>query len=217
MAIQPQNRPGFRFKNEPDLEPVSLEEAKAFLRVDGASLDAEVGALISAARSFLEMHTDRVFIDREIEYAMSAKEACAGVLLPYGFRSSLLVQSVDSTEVETYSYLTNEYQVTTRRSPVFFKLLADPTEKHPVNPLFTFLSFDPDGYENVRLQYVAGYGPSGADVPGFVRQAVLMMVRFLFDQGGGSTGSSDPGKSGVDIPEHIKTIIAPAAITDISI
>ncbi|WP_096232267.1 head-tail connector protein [Thermoanaerobacterium sp. RBIITD] len=52
----------------PELEPVSLEEAKLHLRVDGTEEDALISALISTAREFCESFTGRSLALQTFEY-----------------------------------------------------------------------------------------------------------------------------------------------------
>jgi len=48
-------------------EPITLEEAKNFLRVDGSDEDALIGALISAAREMCEQYTRRILVTTTID------------------------------------------------------------------------------------------------------------------------------------------------------
>ena len=48
-------------------EPITLTEAKNFLRVDGSDDDALIGALISAAREMCEQYTRRILVTTTID------------------------------------------------------------------------------------------------------------------------------------------------------
>ena len=52
----------------PAVEPVSLDEVKAHLKVDGTDDDALIGALITAARAQAEWHTHRAFVTQDWIY-----------------------------------------------------------------------------------------------------------------------------------------------------
>jgi uncharacterized phiE125 gp8 family phage protein len=49
----------------PSGEPVSLEEAKAYLRVDSDDEDLLIAGLVSAARELAERHTRRAFLTQD--------------------------------------------------------------------------------------------------------------------------------------------------------
>jgi uncharacterized phiE125 gp8 family phage protein len=49
-------------QTQPAVEPVTLSEAKAHLRVDTTADDAYIGSLISAAREWCEQHLDRTLV-----------------------------------------------------------------------------------------------------------------------------------------------------------
>ena len=48
----------------PALEPVSLAEAKAWLRIDGSDEDALISTLVTSARLVLEAHTHQLFLEQ---------------------------------------------------------------------------------------------------------------------------------------------------------
>lgn len=56
-----------RLITPPQVEPVTLEEAKEYLRVDGFDLDARIQALIPRAREACERFTRRAFIEQTWE------------------------------------------------------------------------------------------------------------------------------------------------------
>ncbi len=51
----------------PAFEPVTLQQAKQWLRVDHDADDALIGALIRAAREWVEHYTNTAFAQRELE------------------------------------------------------------------------------------------------------------------------------------------------------
>ncbi|MGE4307227.1 MAG: head-tail connector protein [Novosphingobium sp.] len=60
----------------PDAEPVTLDEAKAQLRILGSEQDALISRLISAARAYCEVYTGQLFASRDLELA---SESFAGL------------------------------------------------------------------------------------------------------------------------------------------
>lgn len=63
---------GFRVVTPPTAEPITLEEAKAHLRVSEPDEDAGIERLIAAARGMLEQRTNRRMMAQTIEFALPA-------------------------------------------------------------------------------------------------------------------------------------------------
>lgn len=78
--------------NPPPAEPITLAEAKAFLRVDYDDEDALIQTLIASARDRLETHLNITMISRSMRWSGSSGEA---VKLP-----RWPVISVDSVNVD---------------------------------------------------------------------------------------------------------------------
>ena len=72
---------GLKIITAPTVEPVSVAEAKAHLKVDISDDDALIGALITAAREECEHLTDRAIAEQTLELSLDAFPA-AGIKLP---------------------------------------------------------------------------------------------------------------------------------------
>ena len=66
----------------PAAEPVSLAEAKTWLRVDTDADDVLIGALVSAARARAEWHTGRAFVTQAWTLWLDAMPLCVEIPLP---------------------------------------------------------------------------------------------------------------------------------------
>jgi len=125
----------------PGEEPVTLAEAKAFCRIDGADEDALVDALIAAARLQVESLTGRALITQTWRLTM----ACAPRLveLPV-IPVAALVAAPDGAVLQGDAVL-----------------LVEPVDE-------------------LTVDYTAGYG-AAADVPGDLKQAVLTLVAYWYE------------------------------------
>lgn len=153
----------------PALEPVTLEEAKNFLRVDVNDDDSLIEMLIKAARKKAENYTGRAFITQTIEYGVS--------FIPYGHIIYLYyppVQNIESITVDGVAVPSDKYF-----------LSGD-------NALVTSLELQSKVPDGVVIRYVAGYGDIPGDVPFDIREAILKLVAYSYEnreQDGMPTGA----------------------------
>ena len=144
---------------EPGSEPLSLAEAKLFLRVDGSSEDSLITDMIAAVREAAEEYLRKSLITQS--WAVTYDDyAPACTPLPKG-----PVQSVESVKS-----LTRAGTETTVDSDIYH-----------LNAARDRLHFDSIvmGHE-VEIVYEAGYGDAN-DVPGAIRQGMLGHLAALYD------------------------------------
>lgn len=175
----------------PAIEPITLAEAKSFLRVDGNEEDTLIEALITAARQTCELFTGQAFIDQTWDYYLdqarltgpgpwwdgeregtidSLFRMVSGIDLPLFPVSSI-------TEVTT----TNELDEESVFGPTNYRLERS---KRPCRVALKTGASWPSGLratESIRIRFVAGYGAAASDVPATIRQAMKMLVAHLFE------------------------------------
>lgn len=142
----------------PAVEPVTLEETKLHLRVDGTEEDNLISALIKAARQKAEEYTRRAFITQTWEVALDA--VISTFLLPRPPVQTIETITVDGKTVapEIYGLAVNLF--------------------YTKNPLYAVY---PGG---LVIRYVSGYGSTAEDIPQAIRQAILMLVAHLYEHRG---------------------------------
>lgn len=150
----------------PAAEPVTLEQAKAWLKVDGGDDDALIASLISAARARAEWHTGRAFVTQDWTLWLDAwREPCAEIPLPplQGVTSLTLYARDDSATVLG----AGDYTVDTASQPgrVLLKSCTALADLRPINA--------------AAIAFTAGYGAAEA-VPGQIVQAILLIVAALY-------------------------------------
>lgn len=152
---------------EPVVEPVSLAEAKAHLRID-PDFDADdlyVMSLISAARYHVETVADRTLIRSQWQMKLDAFPSW-DIELP---RPPITTGDI----VVTYVPSDGVYL------PVPFTNFREDRDATPavIRPLWNRTWPPTRGAENdVTITYWAGYGDSGRSVPAPARHAMLMLV-----------------------------------------
>ena len=151
----------------PAAEPVTLAQAKAWLRVEsGADEDDLIAALIPAARARAEWHTGRAFVtqgwtlwlDRPapvIEIPLPPLQAVASVTLYAPDGSATVLGSGDySADLAGSRLLLNAVPLALRATNA------------------------------VAIAFTAGYGDA-ADAPPAIAQAILQIVAALYEHRGG--------------------------------
>jgi len=147
----------------PAIEPVTLDEAKAHLKVDTADDDALIGALISSARARAEWHMGRALITQGWTLWLDAWPDVIEVPLP----PLQAVTSITAYALNDAAMVLDPatYQVDAASSPARIALKADAAP--PVNLR---------ALNAIAVQFTAGYGNAESDVPAPIRQAILEMI-----------------------------------------
>ena len=150
----------------PAEEPVSLAEAKAFLKVDDSIEDGLIITLIGAARLHVEGVTGQALLAQSSRVVLDAWPADRVVKLP-------VTPFMAVTEITAY----------------------DETGAGHLVPLAQFLSA-PDRLllpptvagmpllrerQGIEVDYVAGFGTEPDEVPADIRQALLVLVGYWYE------------------------------------
>jgi uncharacterized phiE125 gp8 family phage protein len=150
----------------PSVEPVSLETAKLYLRVDGTADDAEITRLIKSARETCEEISRRAFITQTWEMILDAWP-CDLRLKFYRppLQSVTSVKYLDQNNVE-HTWI--DYIVDARSDPgviVFNTLPSDTLRKSGA----------------IAIRFVAGYGAAATNVPQRVIDAILGLIAYRYE------------------------------------
>lgn len=149
-----------RVVEPPAIEPVTLEQVKADLRVDHSDDDERLSRHIVTAREWVERRVGTSFITRTLEYQ---EESFTGsVLLPQG--------PVQSVELITYEDADGEFIL----DEAGYTLII------PTSMVKAVDSWPSDTYRIV-VQYVAGFGETDDVTPGPIKDAIRLKVQELYD------------------------------------
>ena len=183
---------------QPVVEPVSLAEAKAHLRVDGEAEDDLIMGLISAAREWVEVYLDRTLITTQWTMKLDSFPTMARQLSEaYMDRTFIATQMTTRADIfppdielprppmsrastdTTVSYVTAEGTTTTLPAGQY-RVDVDSTPG-VVRPPYagTWPSHRVD-QNAVTITWYAGYGDSGDKVPQTIRNALKMVVAHLW-------------------------------------
>jgi uncharacterized phiE125 gp8 family phage protein len=151
----------------PTSQPVTLAEAKAHLRVDGAADDGLIGLYLEAAVDAVEAATGRCLTQQDWEMQLSDFPASDHPIEPAHapLLSVVSLRTVSALGIVT-TLAEGAYQVVAPAGPYALRGQVRPA------PGTLWPMTDSDVLGPVRLTYRAGY----AQVPAGLRSAVLLLV-----------------------------------------
>lgn len=157
----------------PLVEPVSVADAKAHLRVDGDEDNLYIASLISAAREWVESYLDRTLI--HTQWTLRLETLGEEIELP---RPPMATAAAHTAVAVTYTLESGE---TATLSTQTYRVDRNSTPGE-ITPVYgqTWPAHRIDD-NSVSVTWWAGYGPSGTDVPAAIRHAMLMLVAFWYD------------------------------------
>ncbi len=162
----------------PAVEPVTVAEAKAHLRVDTSEDDAYVQNLVTSAREWCEQYLDRTLVNTQwvMRFDSFPPDGTHDIELPRPPMAtagtttavSLTFTYEDGT---TATYSTASYRVDRNSTPGAVKTLYGQTwPPHLMDD------------NAVSVTWWAGYGAAGSSVPAAIRHAILMIVGILYEK-----------------------------------
>ena len=175
----------------PSAEPLTLAEVKAHLRLDYGDEDGLLGGLITTAREHLERVTALCVMTQTLRAYRDDWPASGVIHLdrgPVQAIQSVTVFDADGTpsEVSLEDHLLDGISRPARL------WLRDPAAPgRPVN--------------GIEIDFSAGFGDSGADVPDTLKRAMLMHVALMFSYRGAVAGNDQPAA----IPSGYDRLVAP--------
>ncbi|MFQ5347365.1 MAG: head-tail connector protein [Rhodothalassiaceae bacterium] len=164
----------------PAVEPLSLAEVRAHLRLEGTDEDALLAGLLAAARATVERYLRRALIEQQWQLVLDQWPEGA-VRLP---RPPLMqvdaVRVLDSSGTATVVPAA-DYEVETRAEPGFLFPRMPGALPAPGRRM-----------GGIEIDFTAGYGSDWNQVPAPVRHALLVMVSDLYE----TRGAAPPAIAG---------------------
>lgn len=191
---------GLRLVTAATVEPVTMAEARAHLRVDTNDEDALIAGYIVAARKAVETQTGPL-CTQTWDYTIGRTWPMVGV--HYGIRLPYApVQSVTSV-----SYVDENGATQTLSSALYQSDLSAPipTIWKAYGALWPSVRDQPAA---ITVRFVAGYGTT-ADVPDPIRQAILLMVGQFYEHRENVVLNQVPHQ----IPMGVDALISPYSLS----
>lgn len=183
----------------PAVEPLTLVEAKAYLRVEHADDDALVGSLIAAARLHVERLTRRALITQVWRFVLDAWPCDGRIIVPLApLRQLLAVRTFDAANVP-HTLDVGAFLVDTSAAPG--RIAFPPFAMSPPGRTTAGIEFDVE----------AGYGASGASVPEPLKQAMRLLIAHWYEH----RGVTEIGRDATAQPAGVATLIAPYRVVSL--
>jgi uncharacterized phiE125 gp8 family phage protein len=182
----------------PAVEPVTLAEAKAHLRVDTSDDDTYIGALITAAREWCEQYLDRTLV--HTQWVMRFDKFPDSGIEPVELPRPPMVASGTATAVTvtftqeagpTSTYSTAEYRVDRNATP------------GAILPIYGS-TWTPHRQDDnaISVTWWGGYGATGASVPAAIRHAMLMLIGTWYERRAAADNAG-----GGEVPFGVKSLL----------
>lgn len=177
----------------PAAEPVSVDEAKAHMRVDGAGEDALISSLILTSRLHIEAALGLALIDQSWKLVLDRWPKDGRITIPIAPVREVTAIHVRNAQGDAELIDAGSYEVA----------LAG---RHPA-----IVTNGAEGSRpgvrvgGIEISLNAGYGASANDVPAPIRQALLMLVAHWYEH-------RDPieiGAPQTSVPHSISRLLNP--------
>ena len=202
----------------PAVEPATLAEAKAQLRLDGSAEDAFVQSLIVTSRLHIEAALGLALIQQSWTWTIDAWPGVAGVapslpahgaITQLDWNGTLVGVALPMRPVLTVDRIRLTAMDGTQSVLDPLRYVLDGSS-HPARLLPRTLPFPPPTVptQGIEIAFTAGFGATPADVPAPIRHALLMLVAHWFENREPvETGAR--GAGAIRIPDTVSDLLMP--------
>lgn len=176
----------------PAVEPVTLAEAKAHLRIDGTAEDAFISSLIVTSRLHIEAALGLALITQSWAWTIDAWPKHASVELPMR-----PVQSIESVKIKAAGgaiMTLEDWRYVLDGSSALSRLLPTATRFPEPGAIA----------QGIEIRFTAGFGAAASATPAAIRQALLLLIAHWFENR--EPMSTDTPKR---IPDTVSELLAP--------
>lgn len=175
---------------EPTVEPVTLADAKAHLKLQHDSEDSLISGLIRAARDEVEKSAGLALIDQTWRLALDRwpRDSCA-LIAKHPVKEVLSVTAY-GPDGEASLIDPDTYQLDTLSRPARLHFEAQTAPLRAMN--------------GIEIDFAAGFGEAGPDVPDLLKRAVLVLMAHWFE----FRAAFGPGDQPVSFPVGYERMLA---------
>lgn len=209
----------------PAVEPVSVADMHAFLRLDTTMDDALLGGLITAAREWCEEYARRKFVNTGVTLETDYFPGYINQRIGNQTISSPFVSGANAVLVGLYYAMTLPFpplvaidSFTFQDSNGNTQTMVDGTALTSFTPGTFYYNLDKDSQparltplfgqtwpiarvitNAVKIVYTAGYGPDAASVPATIQTAIKMLATHWYE---------NRVPDDTNIPQSVKTLLS---------
>ena len=177
----------------PSVEPVTLADAKLYLRVEHDDDDDLIAALIAGSRIHVEARTRRALITQSWRLVRDAWPASGRLeILPVPL-ASLTAARLYLADGSTQSIDPSAFIVDKSAAPALLAF-ANGAPPAPGRAL-----------AGIEIDVTVGYGAAGTNVPEALRQAIRLLVAHWYE----NRGVAAIGETVAPLPASVEALIAP--------
>jgi uncharacterized phiE125 gp8 family phage protein len=181
----------------PAIEPISLAEAKAFLRVEHDDDDDVIAALIASARIYVEAQTRRALITQSWRLVRDAWPQAGKIAVRPAPLRALDAVRVHDGQGDPLEVDVEAFVVDTAGSVLVFAPWALP---HPASTA-----------AGIELDVTLGYGDEAIDVPEPLRQAIRLLVGHWYEH----RGVVADANAALSLPLTVPALFAPYRVVSL--
>lgn len=188
----------------PAVEPVTLADLKEYLRVDVSTEDSTIMAMAAGAREHIERFTRRSLIYTAYRLTLDTFPAGTDIELP---RSPAITAAASTIAAINYAtprirYWDEDGSQQTMTVDVDYELLLDDNPPRIVVPALEVWPITYTGQRGaVEVDFISGFGSSGAAVPPMLKTAIRMIVAHWFEH------REAVGQFGQEVPLAVDSIL----------
>lgn len=177
----------------PALEPVTLDDVKAHLRIDGPQEDTLLASLILTSRLHLEAALDLAMIEQGWTLQLDRWPKGQSVDIPISPLQAVTLVRVKNDAggwdaIGPANYLAD---IAAKPPRVIFHGAVRPVPGVPA--------------AGIEITFTAGFGAAPASVPAPLRHAIMMLVAHWYEH----RESVEIGSNAVRIPDAVSDLVAP--------
>ena len=199
----------------PAVEPVLLQDAKDFLRIDGTQDDTLLPGLITAARSWCEVYTQRRFITQTVRLSLdffpgyidprltghnTAPFFSGTSLFTAGLRYGIAVPYPPLQSIAAFRYQdgNGNWQNVLPTTGYILDTSSSPGRLMP--PFGQFWPLSRVVQNAIQIDFVCGYGNDQSSVPQGIQVGIKLLLAHWYE-------NRVPDES--DIPLAVKSVLSP--------